>query len=211
MATVSTTDETTRPVGVPHSLADDVIGLLTGVILVAVGMSLLRTGELVTGGIAGAALLLTHVVDLPLGVLFFAANVPFFLLAVRRSGWSFTLRSVLTVGLVSAATAVTGRLLDVASVDPLFAAVVGNVLCGTGLLVVFRHRSSVGGFSILAVMLQERAGIRAGYVLMVLDTLVVLAAFTVAPPLQVLVSAAGAVVLSLIVTLNHRPGRYTGF
>lgn len=209
--TMATTDTPTLPTAIPHGRAEDVLGLLTGVVLVAVGMSLLRAAGLVTGGIAGAALLLGHAVDVPLGVLFFALNVPFFALAAHRSGWSFTLRSAATVGLVSLGTALTAAHLDVASVDPWFAAVVGNLLCGTGLLVVFRHRSSVGGFSIVAVLLQERAGIRAGHVLMALDTLVVLAAFAVAPPLDVLVSAGGAVLLSLVVTFNHRPGRYTGF
>ena len=207
----STIDEATRPAAIPHGRTEDVLGLLTGVVLIALGMSLLRTAGLVTGGIAGVSLLLGHVVHVPLGVLFFATNLPFFLLAARKAGWSFTLRSVLTVALVSAATAVTASLLQVTDVDPLFAAVVGNVLCGTGILVVFRHRSSVGGFSIVAVMLQERSGVRAGHVLMVLDTTVVLAALLVAPPVQVLVSAGGAVLLSLIVTFNHRPGRYTGF
>lgn len=199
-----------RPDVIPHSKIEDALGLLTGVALVAIGMSLLRVGGLVTGGTAGASLLLSYAVPIPLGVLFFVVNAPFFLLAAVKSGWQFALRSALTVAAVSAGTAAVARFAEIDTVNPFFAVVVGNLLCGTGILILFRHRSSVGGFSIVAVIAQERMGVRAGHVLMVLDTAVVLAAFTVASPWEVLTSAAGAVLLSTVITFNHRPGRYTG-
>ncbi len=207
---MATIDTTTQPSAIPHGRAEDLLGLLTGITLVAVGLSLLRAGGLVTGGIAGAALLLSRAIDVPLGVLFFALNAPFFLLAARKSGWSFALRSLVTVALVSSGTGLVAGAWQLGEVNPLFAALAGNVVCGTGVLVLFRHRSSVGGFTIVAAMLQERSGIRAGYVLMALDTVVVLAAFTVTDPVLVAVSASGAVLLSLVIAFNHRPGRYTG-
>jgi uncharacterized membrane-anchored protein YitT (DUF2179 family) len=100
--------------------------------------------------------------------------------------------------------------LPVAHLDPFYAAVVGNVLCGVGILILFRHRASLGGFNIVALILQDRFGLRAGYVLMAVDTVVVLVSLVAVPPLNVLVSALGAVLLNLILALNHRPGRYLG-
>lgn len=44
--------------------------------------------------------------------------------------------------------------------------------------------------------------------LLALDLLVVLASLNVIAPLSVLISAVGAGVMSLIIMLNHRPGRY---
>jgi hypothetical protein len=44
----------------------------------------------------------------------------------------------------------------------------------------------------------------------VLDVGIVLAALALVPPLVVLLSALGAVLLNLILALNHRPGRYLG-
>jgi uncharacterized membrane-anchored protein YitT (DUF2179 family) len=77
-----------------------------------------------------------------------------------------------------------------------------------GLLALFRHAASVGGFSALAVYLQERRGWRAGHVLMAFDCAILLTAFAVIDPIRVLWSVVGAVVLNLMVILNHRPGRY---
>ena len=45
---------------------------------------------------------------------------------------------------------------------------------------------------------------------MLVDVLVVLAAFFVVPPVRVLQSVVGAVPIGAILTLKHRPGRYLG-
>jgi len=79
-----------------------------------------------------------------------------------------------------------------------------------GLLILFRHQSSLGGFNILALLLQEKLKWRAGYVQMVLDVAIVLAALALVSPVMVLLSAAGATLLNFILALNHRPGRYLG-
>ena len=43
-----------------------------------------------------------------------------------------------------------------------------------------------------------------------LDVLIIGAALLVVPVWSVVLSAAGAVVLNLVLALNHRPGRYIG-
>jgi hypothetical protein len=46
---------------------------------------------------------------------------------------------------------------------------------------------------------------------MVLDLCVVVGALLVAPVSHVLISALGAALLNVVLVLNHRPGRYTGY
>ncbi|MEU8620197.1 YitT family protein [Streptomyces sp. NPDC048623] len=196
---------------VKHSRVEDVVGILTGTFIASLGLFLLRTSGTVTGGTAGLALLLSYAVDVPFGVIFLAVNLPFFALAVRKKGWDFTIRTALSVGLVSLLASLHPAEIAEIDIDPVYAALVGNLLAGVGLLVLFRHRSSLGGFNILALIMQERFGVRAGYVQMVLDVLVVAASLAVVSPLQVLISAVGAIVLNVVLALNHRPGRYTGF
>jgi uncharacterized membrane-anchored protein YitT (DUF2179 family) len=194
----------------PHSPVDDLLGLLTGTAVTAAGLLLLRTSSAVTGGTAGLALLFSYATPLPFAVLFFGVNAPFFALALWKKGWSFTLRTVLAVGLVSGFTSLQPHVITIDHLNPVYGVLLGNLLAGVGILIIFRHRASLGGFNILALLLQERLGWRAGYVQMVLDVIVVLTAFTVVAPQRVLLSAAGAVVLNLVLALNHRPGRYLG-
>ena len=201
---------TQAPPVIRHSIADDVVGLAAGIVTVTVGLALLRAAGAVTGGTAGLALLLSYAVPVPFGVLFVAVNAPFLVLAAVQKGWDFTLRTGSAIAAVSALSAVQPHLLRFDAVDPLYPVLVGDLLIGVGLLILFRHRASLGGFNILALLLQERVGWRAGWVLMALDVAVVLAAFGVMSPGNVLRSAAGAVVLNLVLALNHRPGRYLG-
>lgn len=85
-----------------------------------------------------------------------------------------------------------------------------NLLIGIGVLIVFRHSASLGGFNVLALPAQERLCWRAGYVQLGFDVAVVLLALTVVPPVGVLLSALGVVVLNTVLAMNHRPGRYLG-
>ncbi|RHA37526.1 YitT family protein [Cellulomonas rhizosphaerae] len=194
-----------------HSRLEDALGIFIGTFVLSLGLFLLRSVDAVTGGTAGLSLLLVHVVELPFGVLFALVNLPFLLLAIHQRGWGFTLRTALCIALVSTMSGLHAQIFGAVDLPTAYGVLAGNVLAGVGLLILFRHGSSVGGFTIVALILQDRAGWRAGYVQMVLDTVVVLAAFTVVGPGTVLLSAAGAFLLNLIVALNHRPGRYLGY
>lgn len=207
---VETEVEPAPPFGPPHSLIDDLFAVACGTIVISLGLLLLREAEVVTGGTAGLALLASYGLDVSFGVLFVLINVPFFALALGRKGWRFTIRSLISVALVSGLAELHPQLIDVGGIEPLYAAIVGNLIVGVGLLILFRHGSSVGGFNIVALIAQEQFGMRAGYVQMSLDVVVVVSALLVADVQTVLVSAVGAAMLNLVLALNHRPGRYLG-
>jgi uncharacterized membrane-anchored protein YitT (DUF2179 family) len=195
-----------------HTWLEDVVGLVTGGVLVSFGLFMLHAAGVVTGGTAGLALLVGYLTGLPYPLLFVLMNLPFFVLAIRRKGWDFTLRTVSSVVLVALASVVYALpgVLGGLTVEPVFASIVGNLLIGVGVVIIFRHRSSLGGFNIAALVLQERTGFRAGYTLMILDGAVVVASVLAVAPLLVLVSALGVVILNGSLVLNHRPDRYLG-
>lgn len=203
-------EDPTEPTAVtlPHTPAEDVLGVLTGTWLASLGLHLLYEAHAVTGGTAGLSLLITYAVALPLPVVLLLANVPFFALALWKKGVQFTVRSVIAVALLSSFTAIHAEMIPSPDLAPVYGIVTGNLLAGTGILILFRHGSSLGGFSVLALIAQEQAGLRAGYVQMALDVLVVLAAILVVPWDNVLLSAMGAVILNIVLAFNHRPERY---
>lgn len=185
--------------------------MLLGTLLVALGVTFYAKAVLLTAGTAGLALLLQYVTSASFGVVFFVLNLPFYYLAFKQMGWAFTLRTFLAVLLVASFSKLTPAWIDVAHLDPLYAAIAGGGLMGVGLLVLFRHRTGLGGFNILALYLQDRHGIRAGYVLLGVDLLILLASCFVLDLKQVALSVVGAAVLNLILAVNHKPGRYIGF
>ncbi len=194
-----------------HSLIEDAFGLLVGTYVVAFGIHLLHSAHAVTGGTAGLALLLSYLVGSPFAVVYLVATLPFLALAWWLKGWEFALRTLAMLVLVSAFTELHSRLLPVLPLSDIYAIATGNLLAGLGMLIVFRHRASLGGFNTVAMIAQERYRWPAGIVQLAMDSLVLMASFTVLPAPMVLWSAAGTVLLSLVLTLNHRPDRYLGY
>ncbi|NML18688.1 YitT family protein [Azohydromonas caseinilytica] len=191
-----------------HRHRDDLMALLTGALFLSLGLVLFRKVGLLTGGTAGLAFLGHYASGWSFGTWFFVINLPFYALAWQRKGAEFTLKTLVSVSAISVLSDWLPRWIAIAHVEPLYAAVMGGTLMGCGMLVLFRHQASVGGLGILALVLQERGKVNAGTFQMAVDALIVLAALAVADLRQVALSILGAVMLNLVLALNHRPGRY---
>lgn len=126
-------------------------------------------------------------------------------------GWQFTVKTFCAVSLVSLMSGWHPKLVHVingSSLTPFYIALIGGTLMGVGFIVLFRHKASLGGINILALYLQQRYGLRAGNLQMVVDAGIVLASLMLVSPWALAASILGAIALNLAITLNHRPGRY---
>ncbi len=193
---------------VPHSTLEDVTALLLGTLVISFGASLLKQAGALTGGMAGLAFLLHYATGIKFGVAFFLLNLPFYWLAFRRMGTAFVVKTFCAILLVSVFTELHGQFIDISHLDPFYAAVFANGVMGLGFIVLFRHKASLGGVNILALYFQERYGIRAGKLMMAVDVAILLASLLVVSLPLLLASICGAVLLNLIIAMNHRPNRY---
>lgn len=207
----SETAADSAPIGEPHSWAEDIHALLVGSSFAAVGVVLLKSAGLITGGVAGLALTAAYLTHWPVGALFFGLTVPFFAVFQRRMGWGFTLRSLAVTAALALLTAWIPNWLSVRSIDPVFAAVFGGTLIGMGVLALARHHASVGGVGLLALFLYETRGINAGKTQLAADFVILLLAGLVVDLKHLLLSILSAGALSLVMIAYHRPGRYTGY
>ena len=194
-----------------HKLFDDLQALLTGALLAGFGVLLFREAGLVPGGTVGLALLLHYVVKVDLSWTLLAANAPFYLLACLRMGREFTIKTLCAVGLLALFAWLLPMGLAIRSLAPPLAAVLGGLMCGMGMLVLFRHNASLGGFNVLVLYLQQRFGFSPGKTQMALDALIVSGGGLLVADLPRIGSSVLAVVtLNLVLAINHRPGRYLG-
>ena len=191
-----------------HKLYEDVMALTLGTLFVSLGMLIYSKTVLLVGSTAGLSLLLSYVTGYGFGISFFLLNLPFYVLAIKRMGWPFTIRTFVAVGLVAVFSRLTTGWIDISQIDPVYATVIGAGLTGTGLLMLFRHRTGLGGINILALYLQEHWKIRAGYFQLAVDTLIMLGAFFVIPANRLALSILGIVIVNIIIAINHKPGRY---
>ncbi len=193
-----------------HGHYEDAQALFAGTLFVAMALMLFGQAGLLIGSTAGIAFLLHYVTGISFGKLFFVINLPFYWFAWTRMGREFTVKTFLSVALLSVLTELFPHVMHVDYLNPLFAAVLGGLLLGTGCLFLARHRSSLGGATIVSLYLRQSHGIRAGKVQMAIDCVVVLLALFVVPPERVAYSVLAVLVMSGFLWISHRPGRYVG-
>lgn len=197
-----------KPAIAQHTPMENMQALLIGTLLVALAVSMFKQAGLLSGGTAGLAFLAHYLGGIPFSLAFFALNLPFYWLAWKYMGGTFTFRTFVAVLLFSVETDLLPRWLSFATLDPTLAAILGGALLGNGFLILFRHKASLGGVGILAFVLQERRNWRAGHIQMAVDAAIVAAALLTVPWPRVALSILGAVVLNFVLATNHRPGRY---
>lgn len=191
-----------------HTRLEDAQGLFISAMVAALGLYFLSQAGFLTSGTAGVAFLLHYAFDIPFGVLFFVVNLPFYYLSFKRLGLGFSFKTFVAILMVSFITELERKFIVIQHLDPFWAALLGGILIGFGLLGLYRHRASLGGIGILAIYIQDRFKIPAGLVQLAFDLCVMTAAFFVVSPMTVLWSTLSAVVLNLLLTINHRSDRY---
>jgi len=193
-----------------HTRLEDAQAYLAGSLLFAFSIAITSASGLLTGGTSGVALLGHYATGISFGRVLFVANIPFYVLAVRKLGWRFTRRTFLSVVLVTGFSELMPHVVKFERIDPFFAAVTGGLIAGTAVLILFRHGASLGGINVLAFFLHERFGWRAGTVQLVADSFILLSALAIATPGRVALSVLGMVVFNGTLVLNHRTERYLG-
>ena len=193
---------------VAHTALDDAQGLGLGVFLCGLGMHFLTHAGLITGQTAGIAVIISYLTGWAFGTVFFVVNLPFYLVAYRRLGLEFTVKSLVSVTLLSVVTELLPFGFTIDSLHPALGAVIFGTTVGIGLLAMFRHNGSLGGLGVIALLVQDKTGFKAGYVQLISDAVIFAVAALLFPLPVVAWSLLGAVVLNLIITFNHRRDRY---
>ena len=171
----------------------DITYLLAGSLLSAVAVNIFYVPvRLTMGGISGIVSIIFQLTGqgefLPFGVLFGLLNIPLLLLGWRVIHLRFVWRSLVGTLAYSAMIDLTApamteffntylnRPRSNGARDPLSCCLVGGVVYGVGLGLVFRGGYTTGGTDILAMVIQKKAAfLSIGQFLLVLDALIVMA------------------------------------
>lgn len=193
-----------------HTFWEDVVGLIVGTLMMSLAVMILKAGGLITGQIAGLSLLLSYAAGWSFGAVFFVLNLPFYVVAWRQMGVKFTLKTFVAVALLSGFTEILPMGLQIEVLHPAVAAPLFGVVAGIALIVLFRHGATLGGVGIVALWLQDTRKIPAGNTQLAFDAVVFVLAFVLFPWDVAALSLLGAVILNLMITVNHRGDRYLG-
>jgi len=193
-----------------HSLAEDIYAFFIGCSLIVMGILCLHKAGLVTGGMAGVALLLSYLVPVSPGNLFTLINFPFLLFAIRAMSTGFAFRTMLASLGVTFAAGEMPLVMNLSYINPLFSALFSGTMIGLGILCLARHQAGVGGTGIICLWLQKARGINAGRVQITIDAVILSVSAFYLPLDKAALSALSAVATSGVLIAYHRPGRYIG-
>ena len=151
--------------------------IVVGSAIYAVGFQFFMfPNSIVSGGIVGISMIINHFTQWPVGVMTIIMNIPLFAVAWRYFGLDFLIGSLVGMALSSAFVdlfALTGISL---TNDPMLASIIGGVVKGFGLGVVYFVGATTGGVDIVAKFLRRKnPHINFGTLILIIDAVIVAA------------------------------------
>lgn len=191
-----------------HTLFEDLMAISLASVFISFGIALFSKMNFLIGGTAGVAFLTQYATGFSFGKIFFLINIPFYLLALWKLGKVFTLKTFTAVFLVSFCTDYVPNVFEFGEINPIYGAALGGFLIGTGLLMLFRHKASLGGLNIVSIYLQKFHNVSAGRFQMCVDAIIIVSAIFVVDLMSIVYSVLASIFLNLILAVNYRRGRY---
>ncbi len=161
-----------------QTIADYLLVIAGGIIQAFAMRLFLVPGEIVSGGISGAAQIVEAYIRFPIGLMVFIGNVPLFALGLKYlGGVRFALRTAISIIAFSFFTDILVLFIPAQGVtdDLVLESLFGGVILGIGLGLVYRGKGTSGGSDIIGRILNIRLGISISQSYLITDTVVVLA------------------------------------
>lgn len=138
--------------------------------------------ELTTGAVTGLASIIYYAFGAPpIDITYAAVNLVLLAFALKILGIKFCIRTILGVFFCWFFLHILPILIPegLTKGDPFMAAVIGGILCGTGLGVVFTANGSTGGTDIIAAMVNKYRNISFGKMLLYIDIIIISSSYLV--------------------------------
>jgi len=165
----------------------DIVAILLGCASVAAGLVLFTIpNNIAPGGVSGLATALAYISPITVGIWTLILNVPLIALAWWRLGLRPLVKTVLATLLLSLLIDVFTLILPPYTNNTLLASVLGGVLCGVGMGMIFVRGATTGGTDLISLLLNRIfPNFSVGSLLLVVDATVVLFAVFVFRDIEV--------------------------
>lgn len=152
--------------------------ILLGTFILASGfVFFISPYKLAPGGTYGVAIIIHHLLDIPIGLTALAIDIPLAIIGYKILGPRFGIKTV--VGFLLTAFWVDflnyfweGQ--QLVENEGLLSSIFGGVLLGIGLGLIFKSKATSGGSDIIAMILKRYTGLSLGYLLIYIDSVIVL-------------------------------------
>ena len=136
--------------------------------------------QITGGGVSGIGALIYYGTGFPVGYTYFLVNIGLVALAIRVLGASFGVKSIVGIVAGSLLLSLLQSLIQMPVVEDKFlSAIIGGILSGVGLGIVFTQGGSTGGTDIIAMIVTKYRNISPGRVILLCDVFIIGSSFLV--------------------------------
>lgn len=159
----------------------DILSFVLGSAMVAAGLVLFTIpNDIAPGGVSGLATALAYLSPISVGVWTLLLNIPLVALAWWKLGFRPLIKTIVATLLLSGFIELFLRILPPYSNNVLLASVLGGVLCGAGMGIIFVRGATTGGTDLISLLLNRVfPNASVGSLLLIVDATVVVFAVLV--------------------------------
>lgn len=152
-----------------------------GLLLFVAGWVLfLIPAEITGGGISGVAAVVYYATKIPVSITFLAINGVLVVVAIKILGANFGVKTIYSIVVLSGFFALFQNVVRVPIVNDTFlSAILGGMLGGIGLGVVFSRGGSTGGTDIFAMIVNKYRNISPGRTILLCDVVIIASSYFV--------------------------------
>lgn len=164
-----------------------IIGL--GLFLFAFGITaFLIPAEITSGGIAGVGMVVFFATGIPTGYTYFIINIFLITIGFKYLGKSFSIKTIICMSIMAVLLNVFQGIIKEPFINDTFlAGLIGGILSGVGLGLVFNQGGSTGGTDIIAMIISRHKNITPGRIIMYCDVIIITSSFFVTKSVEKLV------------------------
>lgn len=157
----------------------DLVFIALGILSYSVGYTAFILPEkVVMGGVSGISALLYYATNIPAGISILVLNVSMLIIAFKALTKQFVVRTVIGVGIMSVFVGLLQpvfqqSLLITPGQDKFMHVIIGALMAGAGLGIVFSHNGSTGGTDIVIAMLNKYFRVSFGRAMQFIDCTII--------------------------------------
>lgn len=160
-----------------------------GLLLNALGWTaFLIPAQITGGGITGVSTLFYYATGFPIGVTYLIINAILILVSIKILGRNFGVKTIFSVLILAFLLSLLQRYITQPIVsDSFLSTVIGGILGGAGIGIVFSQGGSTGGTDIIAMIINKYRNISPGRIILYLDIFIIASSFLIFRSLEKIV------------------------
>ena len=156
--------------------------ILIGLCMYALGWTgFLLPSQVTTGGVTGIAAVIYFATGIPVAIPYFCMQAVLLLFSIKIFGFKFSIRTIINVVILTFLLSLFQSIIKKPLVpdETFMNCIIGGIICGSGLGLVFNFKGSTGGTDIIAMIINKYRRVSLGKGLLICDVIIVSSSFLI--------------------------------